>query len=43
MKIRTVKKAIKALRDGRKTPLFRKVRLSNIEYFENNRDKKVIV
>lgn len=34
MKIRTVKKALKALRDGRKTPLLKKVRLSNVSYFE---------
>lgn len=40
MKIRTVKKALKALRDGRKTPLMRKVRLSHISYFANNKDKK---
>ena len=40
MKIRTVKKALKALRDGRKTPLLRKVRLSNLAYFADNRDKK---
>jgi len=40
MKIRTVKKALKALRDGRKTPLLRKVRLSNLAYFADNRDKR---
>lgn len=40
MNIRTVKKAVKAFRDGRKTPLLKKVRLTNIAYFANNRDKK---
>ena len=40
MKIRTVKKALKAMRDGRKTPLLKKVTLENIAYFANNRDKK---
>ncbi len=40
MNIRTVKKAVKALRDGRRTPLLRKVRLSNLSYFESNRDKR---
>jgi len=40
MKVRIVKKALKALRDGRKTPLLRKVRLSHVSYFENNKDKK---
>ena len=39
MKLRTTKKAIKAIRDGRKTPLLRKVRLSNITDFENHNDK----
>ena len=40
MNIRTVKKAIKALRDGRKTPLLKKVGLNHIAYFANNKDKK---
>ena len=40
MKLRTVKKAIKAMRDGRKTPLFKKVRLDDVAYFENNKDHK---
>lgn len=31
MKIRIVKKALKAHREGRKTPLLRKVRLSHVE------------
>lgn len=40
MKIRTVKKALKALRDGRATPLLKRVRLSNVAYYANNKDKK---
>lgn len=43
MKIRTVKKALKALRDGRKTPLLKKVKLQHVAYFANNEDKKVLV
>lgn len=40
MKIRTIKKAIKALRDGRRTSLLAKVRLSNIVYLEKYLDKR---
>lgn len=40
MKIRTVKKALKAYRDERRTPLHRKVRLSHVAYFAENRDKQ---
>ena len=40
MKIRTVKKAIKALSEGRKTPLLRKVKLSNVTFYANSSDKK---
>ena len=40
MKLRTVKKAIKAFRDGRKTPLLKKVRLDDVAYFEYNKDHK---
>lgn len=42
MKIRAVKKALKALRDGRKTPLLKRVKLQHIAYFANNEDKKVM-
>lgn len=38
MKIRIVKKAIKALIEGRNTPLLNKVRLSNVADFAHNRD-----
>lgn len=38
MKIRTVKKAIKALKEGRNTPLLKKVRLNNVAYFVSNKD-----
>ena len=39
MKIRTVKKALKAMRDGRKTPLLKKVTLNNVAYFADSKDK----
>lgn len=42
MKIRAVKKALKALRDGRKTPLLRKVRLSHVSYFSKKRNESRI-
>ena len=38
MKIRIVKKAIKALKEGRNTPLLKKVRLNNVVYFAHNKD-----
>lgn len=34
MKIRTVKKAIRAFAEGRRTPLMKTVRLDNISYLE---------
>lgn len=40
MNIRTVKKAIKALRDGRKTPLLSKVTLTNVDFFVNYHNYK---
>lgn len=40
MKIRTVKKVLKAWTEDRYTPLFKKVTLDNITFFEYNRDHK---
>ena len=39
MKIRIVKKALKAFRQGRFTPLLRKVRLSHVCFLCNIRNK----
>ena len=38
MKIRTVKKVLKAMTEERKTPLSRKVTFDHIQYFANNTD-----
>lgn len=40
MNIRTVKKAVKALSDGRKTPLLSKVTLTNVCFFIKYRNYK---
>lgn len=40
MNIRTVKKAAKALMDGRKTPLLSKVTLTNVCFFIKYRNYK---
>lgn len=38
MKIRVIKKAIKAIAEGRRTPLMKKVTLDNVSFFQYNKD-----
>lgn len=40
MKIRTVKKALRFMAEGKRTPLMRRVRLDNVTEFEYYRERK---